>query len=73
MNQVVLTDGLASVSVFIEVRPGGSLYIPEGSTNLSGLNAHTAYKDGYQVTAIGVVPLRTVRLIADSARPASGS
>jgi len=72
VNQVVLSDGLASVSVFIEVRPGEALHIPEGSTNLSGLNAHTVYKDGYQVTAIGAVPLRTVRLIADSARPASG-
>ena len=63
INQMIFSDGLASVSLFIEpltkgVRPKmGQMIV--GSTNIC---AHMI--DGYQITVVGEVPAATVQQIA---------
>ena len=63
VNQMIFSDGLASVSLFIEplskgVRPKTGHMIV-GSTNIC---AHVI--DGYQITVVGEVPASTVQQIA---------
>ena len=63
VNQMIFSDGLASVSLFIEpliksVRPKTGHMIV-GSTNIC---AHVI--DGYQITVVGEVPAVTVQQIA---------
>ena len=63
VNQMIFSDGLASVSLFIEplskgVRPKTGHMIV-GSTNIC---AHVI--DGYQITVVGEVPAATVQQIA---------
>ncbi|MFU8896380.1 MAG: MucB/RseB C-terminal domain-containing protein [Gammaproteobacteria bacterium] len=70
VEHMVYSDGLASVSVFVE---------PAGSTDqeLSGLSrmgaahAFTLILDGQQITAVGEVPPNTVEHIARSLRAAA--
>ncbi len=70
VEHMVYSDGLASVSVFVE---------PSGSTDqeLSGLSrmgaahAFTLILDGQQITAVGEVPPNTVERIARSLRAAA--
>jgi len=60
---LVYTDGLASVSVFLDA----DVSEPEkgeGLTIMGASNAYTVMNDGYLVTAMGEVPARTVRQMA---------
>ena len=63
VNQMIFSDGLASVSLFIEplskgIRPRTG-HMNVGSTNIC---AHVI--DGYQITVVGEVPAATVQQIA---------
>lgn len=67
VDHVVLTDGLAMVSIFIEkvsMNPQAS----EGPANMGGVNTYAVQTNGYQVTAVGEVPRKTVKLIANSVK-----
>jgi sigma-E factor negative regulatory protein RseB len=60
---IVFTDGIASVSVFVEPRkPEGTL--TEGPSRVGSSSAFSTVVDGHQVTAVGEVPPPTVELIA---------
>lgn len=62
-QQMVLTDGMASVSVFIEKMSAQNL---SGESSMGAVNAYgTRYKN-YAITVIGEVPAITVKLIATS-------
>lgn len=64
-EHMVFSDGLATVSVYVEKIPQGK----EPVTGLSSMGAVNAYRtlvDGYQVTVIGEVPRVTVQMIARS-------
>lgn len=64
-EQYVFSDGLATLSVFIErLAPGEGL---SGGSGLGALNAWGGQIDGYQVTAVGEVPLATVSKVMQSA------
>ena len=68
MEQLVYSDGLASVSLFIEMK----MEQDAGAEGLSGMgaaNAYTTIVEGYLVTAVGEVPARTVEMMAMSAAP----
>jgi sigma-E factor negative regulatory protein RseB len=59
------SDGLASVSVFIEkVEDGDSGFI--GTSRMGGVNAYGRRMDGYLATVVGEVPPATVKQIAES-------
>ncbi len=65
VRHLVLSDGLASVSVFIEPRSPQT----EAMRGLAKVGAAFAYSrdlDGHQVTAVGEVPAATVEAIAEA-------
>jgi sigma-E factor negative regulatory protein RseB len=68
---LVFTDGLASVSVFVESR---SAQVPADQQSVSGVasvgsaSAFSTVIDGHKVTAVGEVPPATVRFIASSVK-----
>ncbi len=67
---LVFSDGVASVSVFVEARLRSSAERPlNGSAQFGSSSAFSAVIDGHQVTAVGEVPLRTVRFIVGEVRP----
>ena len=63
IQQMVYTDGLASLSVFIEKETAQT---PQGETSLGAVNAFIRIIKDYSVTAIGEVPAITVRQVAES-------
>lgn len=65
VEHMVYSDGLAMVSVFIEKLAEESDNI-RGISRMGGVNAYASYSNGYQVTAVGEVPQKTVRLMATS-------
>ena len=63
VDHLVFTDGLASVSVFIEKLHD----VPQiGPAQMGGVNAFARFTDGFQVTAVGEVPQSTVQRMANS-------
>jgi sigma-E factor negative regulatory protein RseB len=60
----VFSDGLASVSVFIEPARGRKMQRAR-TLHKGALNAYTRYVDNQKVTVLGDVPAATVRLIGD--------
>jgi sigma-E factor negative regulatory protein RseB len=78
-THLVFTDGLASVSVFVEERPpdaDGEHITETQSTCIGSSCAFSFVSDGHKVTAVGEVPPATVRFIATQVRaegPAAGN
>jgi len=62
---MVYSDGMASVSVFIERRSKADKPVI-GSSSMGPVNAYSSFVDDAYVTAIGEVPVSTVRMIAQS-------
>jgi len=63
-NHLVYSDGLASISVFIETnRDDNNL---EGETNMGAVNVHGKTFKDFHVTAVGEVPHATVKMISES-------
>jgi len=65
VEHMVYSDGLAMVSVFIEKLDKESDEI-RGVSRMGGVNTYATYTNGYQVTAVGEVPLKTVQSMATS-------
>jgi sigma-E factor negative regulatory protein RseB len=64
-EHMVFTDGLATVSVYVEPsstdRPGFM-----GLSSMGAMNAYRAVREGSQITVVGEVPAATVEMIAHS-------
>lgn len=60
---LVFTDGVASVSVFVEPRKADSA-TQQGAQRVGSSSAYSTIVDGHQVTAVGEVPPNTVQFIA---------
>jgi sigma-E factor negative regulatory protein RseB len=67
VNHLVVSDGLATVSVFVE-DPKSSPEVAPGYSRLGSANAFSLRVGGRQVTAVGEVPPQTVEAIARSLR-----
>jgi sigma-E factor negative regulatory protein RseB len=65
VEHLVYSDGLATVSVFIE-DPKTQAEVGDGFSNLGSTNAFSLTLRGRKVTAVGEVPRQTVRTIASS-------
>jgi sigma-E factor negative regulatory protein RseB len=65
VEHLVYTDGLATVSVFIE-EPLTQAEVEEGFFRLGSTNAYSLTLSGRKVTAIGEAPRQTVQAIATS-------
>ena len=63
VQQMVYTDGLASLSVFIERQTSDT---PAGSSSMGAVNAYIRILNDHSITAIGEVPAITVRQVAES-------
>jgi sigma-E factor negative regulatory protein RseB len=63
VHQMVFTDGLASLSVFIEKE---SMQKHSGNTSMGAVNAFIRIVGGFSITAIGEVPAATVQKVAES-------
>ncbi len=63
VQQMVLSDGMSSVSVFIEPATEGALV---GATSLGAVNAFGLRRGDVDITAIGEAPQETVKRIAES-------
>jgi sigma-E factor negative regulatory protein RseB len=63
IEQMVFTDGLASLSVFIE-RDDGNTH--QGGSSMGAVNAFIRIVGEHSVTAIGEVPAMTVKRVAES-------
>lgn len=68
VEHLLISDGLASISVFIERAKDGPQ--EHGSFRMGALNVHTLVFAGHHVTVLGDVPLPTVRMIAESIQAA---
>lgn len=71
VEHLVFSDGLASVSVFVEVGRSADGRAGEAREDAAALGASSAYStvvQGYRVTAVGEVPPETVRVIAQAIR-----
>ena len=64
LAQIVLSDGLVSVSVFVEPRGGAQRNV--GRVRQGGINQYAVKQDDYMITALGEVPAEAVRMIATS-------
>lgn len=64
VEHMVLSDGLASVSVFIE--PAGDDKLSKSDRRRGALNVHNKLIAGRKATIVGEVPKQTVELIAES-------
>jgi sigma-E factor negative regulatory protein RseB len=67
VQHLVLSDGLASVSVYIEKPVDGKEFL-RGALHMGAVNAYGRMTDGYQVTVVGEVPEATVRAVSDALR-----
>ena len=65
VEHLVYSDGLATVSVFIE-DPNTKAEVAEGFFRLGSTNAYSLTLQGRKVTAMGEVPRQTVQTIATS-------
>ncbi len=64
-EHMVYSDGLASVSVFVErTKPGGQSFV--GLSRMGAVNAFGSVAGNYQVTVVGEVPEITVKTIGQS-------
>lgn len=70
VSHLVYSDGLATVSVFIQTPEPGKAPM-QGTTRSGVASAFTTVVDGQQVTAVGEVPPRTLKFIASGLRPAA--
>lgn len=68
VNHFVYSDGLATVSVFVQ-EPAPGKPPAQGTTRSGVASAFTTVVDGHQVTAVGEVPPRTLKYIATGLKP----
>lgn len=65
MHHLVISDGLASVSVYIEkLDDNGQKFL--GSSYMGAVNVFGSVINDHQITVVGEVPRETVRMVADS-------
>ncbi|MCP3688156.1 MAG: hypothetical protein GY784_07060, partial [Gammaproteobacteria bacterium] len=62
-HQMVFSDGLASLSIFIEKQ---ARQLHSGKASMGAVNAFIRVVDDYAITAIGEVPAATVQAMAES-------
>ena len=65
MEHIVFSDGLASVSVFIEKRPEKDAPF-EGISRMGAVNAYGRIVNKHQVVVVGELPPAAVQLIGES-------
>ena len=65
VDHLIYSDGLATVSIFIE-KLDARHKITSGLSRMGSVNAFARVTNGYQITAVGEVPQATVKRMANS-------
>jgi len=65
VEHLIYSDGLAMVSVFVE-KLDKAVNVVSGPSSMGGVNTFSTMTDSYLITAIGEVPIDTVKLFAKS-------
>jgi sigma-E factor negative regulatory protein RseB len=68
VEHFIYTDGLAMVSVYVEKLLEQEDNYQAGLSSFGGVNTYSTHIEGYQVTAVGEVPMATVQLMANSVK-----
>lgn len=66
VEHLVYSDGLATISVFIEKKEAGAATAMQGASHMGAVHAHGTRRGDYQITVVGEVPAATVALISGS-------
>jgi sigma-E factor negative regulatory protein RseB len=66
VGQIVLSDGLSSVSVFIEPQAAAPNPAPFGASRAGAFSVYKRKLEPYVITAVGEAPEESVRTIAES-------
>lgn len=66
IEQFVFSDGLASISVYVEQDDVSGDDALEGKSNMGAINAWGGVKNGHQITVVGKVPDKTVSQVVNS-------
>jgi sigma-E factor negative regulatory protein RseB len=66
VEHFVFTDGLATMSVYIEKAVAEKRFV--GESQMGAIHAYGAQLNGFQITAVGEVPAQTVKKFALSAK-----
>ena len=66
IRYIILEDGIASVSIFIERLTNGAPQRPAGVTRSGALSTFSKIQDDFMVMVIGEVPASTVEMIAQA-------
>ncbi|MBS0586574.1 MAG: MucB/RseB C-terminal domain-containing protein [Proteobacteria bacterium] len=67
VDHIAVSDGLATVSVFIEpISKDAPSPVPGFFTSRGAINIYVRTLDDHKITAVGEVPLETIKLIGDS-------
>jgi hypothetical protein len=66
VEHLVFTDGIASVSVFVEIGRAAVSAEHDDAASMGTSSAYSTVVQGFRVTAVGEVPPDTVRAIAQS-------
>ena len=69
ISQLVFSDGLAAVSVFIEPAPAQTQAQAEQVTHQGAVNIYTRTHRNYVVTVLGEAPISTIKTISASLEP----
>lgn len=69
-EHIVVSDGLATVSVFVESIPEQGAPVLEGDSRLGAMSAFGRVVDGHQVLVVGEAPQGAVKLISAAVRRA---
>lgn len=72
VEHMVFSDGLSSVSVYIE-KPDQAMELLKGGSSMGAVNVYGTMVGGHQITVVGEVPRAAVEMIGESVRytPAS--
>jgi len=65
LKHFVISDGLATVSVYVEHHTGEKSDLI-GGTSMGAINAYGKHLKGFHVTAVGEVPMLAVKMICES-------
>lgn len=65
LEHMVFSDGLSSISVFIEKHTDNDSHLIGGS-NMGAVNAHGHHVDGFNVTVVGEAPQAAIRRVCKS-------
>ena len=68
VDHLVYSDGLSTLSVFIEPVDGEQPPL-RGDSRMGAVNAYSTLFGDHQITVVGALPERTVRLVGDGIRP----